>query len=200
MIADINTPVRAIVGKTSDSTYQVPRLDPDSHSLQTIDIGRAEIHHGHSFEYRTYVDLALNNVWDIQITTPNRGRRAHFSFEFDVESETLWHFYENVNIILAGAAIVSINHDRISSNESILTMAGIANANVGAANADTAVAGATVLAEGIAGGGKKVGGEAGSRHGWPLARAEDYCLRFIATVAGFVSYHLDYYEHPPKGN
>ncbi|GAG91798.1 unnamed protein product, partial [marine sediment metagenome] len=82
---------------------------------------------------------------------------------------------------------------------SVLELAGITNTNVANANADTAVAGATVIAEGIAGLGKKVGGQTGAGHEWMLARNEDYCLRFRATVAGFISYHLDWYENDPKG-
>lgn len=199
MIADINTPVRAVVGKTSDTTYQVPRIDPATHALKVMQLSEAEMHRGRSYGYRSYVDQTVNHVWDFQFTTSAQNKRAHFSFEFDTEAETLWHFYENVNIILAGTAIDPINHNRESINETIGTLAGITNTNLANANADTAVAGATVLAEGISGAGKKVGGQAGSRHSYILARDEDYCLRFIATTAGYVSYHLDWFEHIPKG-
>ena len=199
MIADLNTPVRAIVGKTSDGTYQVPRLDPFTHATETIEWDHAKTHAGDSYEYTSYRDQTVNHVWDIQFSTGSRNKLPHFTFEFDVESETLWHFYENVNIILAGTAYVPRNHLRSSDNLSLLTVAYITNANIGNANADTAVAGATVLAEGIAGSGKKVGGQGASRQEYILTRNEDYCFRWIASSAGWVSWHLDWYENEPKG-
>ena len=191
---------KALHGKTGDleDTYEVIRLDGSSHAVKTIEYEHAEIHSGSSYGYTGYKDQTVNHVWDIQITTADNDKVPHLVFEFNVETETLWHFYENVNIILGGTGITPVNRDRGSSNTSLVTVAYITNTSLGNANADTAVAGATTLSEGITGVGKKEGGEGGARHEWLLKKNEDYCLRFIASSAGYVNYHLDWYEHRPK--
>ena len=199
MIADINTKKVAIVGKTSDSTYQVARLDSSTHAIKTIAYEHSEIHGGSSYEYTGYKDQTVNHVWDIQLSVGGSSKVPHLTFEFDVESATLWHFYEDVNIILAGTTYTPPNHLRSTDKTTNLTVAYITNTTLGNANADTAVAGATTLSEGIAGSGKKVGGQDGSRHEWILNQNMDYCFRWIATAAGYVSWHLDWYDHNDKG-
>lgn len=199
MIADINTPVRAIVGKTSDTTYQVARLDPSTHAFEMLTHEIAEINDGRMYEVHSVRDQTVNHVWDIQMTAPAIGREIHLMKMFEVEAETEWYFYENVNIILAGTAVTPINRNRNSINVSDLIVATITNTSVANANADTAVAGATVLDNGILGAGKKVGGDFWGNHKWILKKGEDYCLRFIATAGGFVNYKLDWHEHLNRG-
>ena len=191
---------KALHGKTGDreDTYEAVRLDGSTHAIKTIEYEHAEIHSGTSFEYSGYRDQSVNHVWDIQFTTGESGKVPHLVFQFDSEAEMLWHFYENVNIILGGTGVTPLNHDRGSSNTSLVTVAYITNTTLGNANADTAVAGATTLNEGILGVGKKEGGLGGERHEWILKRNEDYCLRFIASSAGYVNYHLTWYEHKDK--
>lgn len=164
-------------------------------AIKTIAYEHNEIHRGSSYEYTEVRDQTIDHVYDIQITTPNTTKWAHFTFEFDSEKEIDWYFYENVNIILAGTGVTLLNHDRNSTNTSGLTAKVITNTTTGNANADTAVAAATTLMHGVSGDGKKVGGQGGSRHEWILKQNEDYCIRFIATAAGYVSFHLDWYEH-----
>jgi hypothetical protein len=117
------------------------------------------------------------------------------TIEFDTESETDWYFYEDVTINVAGTEVTPVNHNRNSTNTSGLTVKVITNTTTANANADTAVAAATTLMHGIAGAGKKVGGQGGARNEFILKQNEDYSLRFIATAAGYVSFHLDWYEH-----
>lgn len=176
-------------------TFATEQKDDATDQVVTIAYDHHQIHEGDSYEYTEIKDQTQDHVYDIQITTPNTTKWSHFTFEFDVEAETDWYFYENVNIILAGTAVTLLNHNRSSSNTSGLTIKAITNTTIGNANADTAVAAATTLMHGIAGAGKKVGGMGGSRHEWLLKQNEDYCIRFIATAAGFVSWHLDWYEH-----
>lgn len=175
-------------------TFATEHKDNATDDVVAIEFEHHEIHEGESYGYAEAVDQTIAHVYDIQITTPNTTKWAHFTYNFEVENETDWYFYENVNIILAGAAITPLNRDRNSSNDSILTIKVITNTTTGNANADTAVAGATILAHGITGD-KKTGGEANGRHEIILKQNEDYSLRFIATVAGWVSFHLDWYEH-----
>ena len=62
--------------------------------------------------------------------------------------------------------------------------------------ADTAVAGATIIAHGIAGS----KGDAGfSERTSELMMKNDtiYCLRAVANAAGYVNFHMTWYEHEP---
>lgn len=176
-------------------TFATEQKDVATDDLATIAYEHHEIHCGDSYGYSEVKDQTQNHVYDIQITTPNTTKWIHMTGTFDVESETDWYFYENVNIILAGTAVTPLNHDRNSTNSSGLIIKVITNTTTGNANADTAVAAATILLHGIAGAGKKVGGQGGQRNEFILKQNEDYCLRFIATTAGYVSFRLTWYEH-----
>jgi len=176
-------------------TFATEQKDHATDLLETIDHQVSEIHDGDSYEYSEVKDQTEAHVYDIQITTPNTTKWAHFTFEFDVESETDWYFYENPNIILAGTAITPLNHCRNCGRSAGLVVKVITNTTIGNANADTAVAAATILRHGIAGAGKKIGGFGGTEHGWVLKQNEDYLIRWIATAAGYVSFHLDWHEH-----
>lgn len=184
-----------IWGLTGNSTYQGLRVDAATHTLQTIDYAHHEIHSGSSYKVRSYTDAAVNTYYDIQITTPNTTSWAHLTFIIDVEKETSWWFYENVAINTPGDAITPMNQDRNSGNSSGLTLKYIANANEGAANDDTAVAGATLLLSGISGSEKKAGGQERSSYEIILKQNEDYSIRFKHNVAGYINYNLDWYEH-----
>lgn len=176
-------------------TFATEQKDVSTDQLLTSSHLVSEIHAGESYEYSEDKDQTMNHVYDIQITTPNTAKWAHFAFEFDVEAETDWYFYENPNIIAAGTAVTPLNHNRNSTNSAGLIIKIITNSTIGDANGDTAVAAATILRHGVAGAGKKVGGYGGTEHGWVLKENEDYLIRFIATAAGHVSWHLDWHEH-----
>jgi len=175
-------------------TFATEQKDDATDALATIEYEHSKIHCGDSYEYSEVKDQTQDHVYDLQITTPNTTKWAHFTFEFDVEAETDWYFYENVAIALAGTAVTPLNHDRNSSNSAGLVVKVITNTTTANANLDTTVAAATTLAHGIAEAGKKVGGQGASRHEWILKQNEDYCIRWIATAAGHVSWHLDWYE------
>ena len=169
--------------------------DTKTHALSVIDYVHKKVHEGHSYGHTGTQDQTVDHVYDIQITTPNTTAWAHLTFNFNVEKETTFYFYENVAIATAGTAITALNRDRNSTNESGVTLAGITNTTLANANLDTTVAAATIIEHGIIGATKKEGGEGSTRHEYVLKQNEDYCLRFIATVAGYVNYHIDWYDH-----
>lgn len=175
-------------------TFATEQKDDATDQVVTIDYDHHKIHEGDSYGYSEVEDQTQNHVYDIQITTPDTTKWIHITGTFDVESETDWYFYENVNIILAGTAVTPLNHNRNSSNSAGLVLKVITNTTIGNANADTTVAAATTLLHGIAGAGKKVGGQGGQRMEFILKQNEDYCLRFIASTAGYVSFRLTWYE------
>jgi len=173
-------------------------IDKASRATGVIEYEHHEIHAGSHYEVVDAVDLAINNVRDIQITTPNTTKWAHFVFSLHCENETEWYLYENVTINTAGTSVTPKNNNRNSTNTSGLTVATIDNTSVANANADTAVAGATEIEHGIVAAKRQSTGAAERTREIILKQNEDYTLRIIATAAGFTSYDLEWYEHTNK--
>jgi len=168
--------------------------DASTHGILAIDHNEHETHEGKHYFIEDVQDIAINNVLDIQWTTPNTTEWAHFTFELKCEAETEWFIYEGVNIILAGTAMTAINNNRNSANTSSATIASISNTSVANANLDTAVAGATELAHGIVGAGQ-VGGVTLRDREIILKQNTKYCLRAIANAAGYTNFYMGWYEH-----
>ncbi len=185
-----------VVGCSSDEAVYITTdgMDKTSQALTTISLAEHEIHDGDAYGVKSVVDLGNGAVRDIQITTPNTTVWAHMIISFETESETEWYLYEDVNIIAPGTDESPYNANRNSTNTTTLAANYIDNANIGAANADTAVAAATALFSGISGAGKD-SGDFDHQHELVLKQNEDYSLRFVATTAGYVNYHLDWYEY-----
>jgi len=173
----------------------VPKLDAATSVINTIDYAHHERHAGSNFFISDVVDLSINNVYDLQITTPNTTKWAHFTFGYSNESETEMYLYENVTIAVAGTGITPLNSDRNSATAATLVVKGITNTSVANADADTATVGATVLMNAITGVGKGEPGAADHSREKILKQNTNYCLRFIANAAGYVSFELDWYEH-----
>ncbi len=170
-------------------------FDGATHALSVIGHDHHEVHSEDSYDFIDVVDLSVNNVFDIQFTTPDTTKWGHWTVEVDAENEVEWFIYENVTINTPGTAIVILNKDRNSGNTSGMVAKGITNTSVANANTATAVAGATTIAHGIIGAGKKVGGGAGVRLERLMKQNEDYSVRFVATVAGYINYDVEWYEH-----
>lgn len=187
-----------LYARLSDGIIKPLRMDAATHSIQTISYPHHEIHAGSSYVCRDVIDLSVGDFWDIQITTPAGTKWAHMTFEFDVESETEFWVYMNVTINVAGDALTCGNRNLNVDNPTTLVIKGIENTSEANANADTAVAGATLLAHGIIGSGRQEGGMSASRQEVILKASEDFTVRFKANSAGYVNYHLDWYEHTSK--
>jgi hypothetical protein len=171
--------------------------DQATGAVNTIEHVHHEIHDGCNFDHTDVVDLSVNNVRDVQIITNDTTKWAHLAFSFKTESETDWYFYEGVNIVTEGTRALPFNNDRNVTSKSTpesLTLRYIDNTTTANANLDTSTAGARTLEHGISGAGKDAG-ELGHGHEIILRQNEDYCLRFIATAAGYVTYHITWYEH-----
>ena len=189
----------SLYGKTGNSGAN-PRevlLDDSTNALLTIDYEHHEIHEGDHYFIEDVSDLAINNVLDVQWTTPNTTQYAHFIFELNCESETEWYIYEGASIVLAGTALTPRNNNRNSTNTSNATVASIANTSVANANIDTPVAAATEIAHGIVGAGKD-GGVIGRVNEIMLKSNTIYCFRAIANTAGYVNFLMSWYEHTDK--
>ncbi len=186
------------------TNWQPVRLDTVTRSIQTMSYPHHEIHGGSGWDLTEVVDIPADDVYDIQITTADVSpKHAHMTINFASEQEIEWWWYENVAINVAGTTLTQRNHRRPSGDAgSIVTLAGILNTSIANANSDTAIVGATQLAHGKVGSNTKKtegGGGGESREEWILEADEDYSLRFFNLgTGGYVSYHIDWYEHTDK--
>lgn len=189
--------VRHIFGVINDAgEFRAVRLDANTNSLQTIMYEHHEIHNGSHFFIQNVVQLAINEVYDIQFTTPDTDEHIHLTYILDCENEIAWSAYEGVTINTAGTPIPPVNNNRNSSNASVALVAGVQNVDLTAANADTDISAATKLGEGITGAKKTAGTDARSSE-IILKRNTKYTLRAKANVAGYVDFQMKWYEQTP---
>lgn len=189
--------VAGIYARISDSLVKPVALDAATHALEIIDYNHHEIHAGSHYFIQDVEDLPINNVFDMQWTTPDTTKWSHFTFTLATEGETSWYIYEGATISTAGTAITPRNNNRNVADNSTQVIAGILNTSLANANADTAVGAATELAHGILGAGKTGGAEDRSLE-IILKQNTIYCMRAIATAAGFVNFRVEWYEHTNK--
>ncbi len=167
--------------------------DKSSGSMPSITFTHHQVHEGKAFEIKEVVDLSINNVRDIIITTPDTTKWGHFTFEFDTKVETEWFLYRNPVIVTTGTPHDIFNCNENSTGVADLVVSFIDNTSVANANLDTTVAAAVQRAHGISGAGRSAGGHDHEVE-VILKRNEDYVLRWIATTAGYVDYHFTWYE------
>ena len=172
-------------------------IDASTETLQTIDYQHHEIHSGSSYFIRSVATLAINNVFDMQFTTPDTAKWPHFTFMISVAAETEYYIYEGATVITPGTTITAFNANRNSTNTSGITIAIISNTSLVNANADTSVAAATELEHGITGAGRN-GGEAARTDELVLKQNTTYCFRVIANAAGYINFRISWYEHTDK--
>lgn len=195
--------MRAIEGRVggqakSQGPYREYRIDSVTHAMSNVDHEHKEIHDGSHYFVDDVFDLAINEVYDYQLTTPNTTKWAHFVFSIETEKETEWIIYEGVTIATPGTAVVPRNNNRNYADASVITLKGILNTSVANANSDTAVAGATILRHGISGAGQNNGGRDRNMREIVLKQNTNYCFRAIATVAGYVDFEMSWYEHTSR--
>lgn len=182
----------------SDSKTVQPRLDSSTHARTTIEYEHHEIHGGSHYFVVGYQDLAINKVLDFTWLMPNTTKWIHWTWKISTESETNWLVYENVVATNPLAnAVTPYNSNRNSANTSGTTMKYELQADLATANADTAVGGATLIESGISGAGKDAGNELRSNE-FIMKQNTLYCLRAIATTAGYINFKLEWYEHTDK--
>jgi len=185
-------------GRVSDTVLVPIKSDGATQDMQMIEHEHAEIHSGDHYEITSVKDLAINNVLDIRITTPNTTKWIHLVFDIEVESETNLFLHESAIISLAGTAVPSYNNNRNSVNSAALVFDSITNTTLANANLDTDITGATELKSGTIGSGKKSLGSSERRKELILKQNTIYNLRLVATAAGYINYDFEWYEHTDK--
>jgi len=174
------------------------RIDASTNALETVEYEHHEIHSGSHYFVTGYVDLAINHVLDFTWLMPNTTEWIHWTWSISTESETLWQVYEGAAVVNPLANLVTpYNSNRNSVNTSATTMRYEDQVNLAAANADTNVAGATLIGSGISGAGKDAG-DAKRTNELVMKQNTLYCLRATATAAGFINFRMNWYEHTDK--
>jgi len=158
-----------------------------------------EVHEGAHYFTQGYQVLTQDQVLDFTWLMPNTTKWIHWTWELDVEAETLWHVYENATASNPlDNTITPFNNNRNSGNSSGTVLKYEVQADIDAANTDTAIGGATLLSEGIAGAGKKAGGSTKRSNELIMDQNILYCLRVVATEAGYINFDMEWYEHTSK--
>jgi hypothetical protein len=173
-------------------------IDSATNTLQVIDYDHHEIHSGSAYFVSDVADLAINNVYDVQFQTPDTTKWIHFTFLLDAENETEWYVYEDVTFTVTGTTITPFNNNRNSANTSGTIIYQQSNTSLANANADTNITGSTTLLHGIIGSGRNSHGADERGDEVILKQNTKYCFRAIATVAGYIDFDMDWYEHTNK--
>ena len=177
----------------SGCTYVDTSPTYEDEAVIGIDYAHYKIHEGEHYFHMNFVDLSINAVRDIRITTGDNTKYSHFLFYLDAETETEWLFYENSTIITPGTNMTLRNNNRNSNKTSSMTIDYIDNGNLAGANADTTVSADDRLLGGLLGSGK-TGGVQQRENEIILKPNTTYTLRLIANTAGFTDYLFEWYE------
>lgn len=187
-----------LFGRVSDTKFLPLKLDPSTQSIQIIDYEHHEIHSGSHYFVVGVQDLSVNQVLDFTWLMPNTTTWIHWTFEIDTEDETSWYVYENaVATNPLDNAVTPLNSNRNSLSTSATTMKYEIQTNLTAANADTSVATATLLMSGQSGSktSSNAIGAASRSNEIIMKQNTLYCLRAVATAAGYINFKMEWYEH-----
>lgn len=169
--------------------------DRTTGAVKVVDYEHNEVHTGSHYFLGGVQDLSINNVLDFTWLMPNTTKWTHWSWQIETEAETAFYVYETAVVTNALAnALTPLNSNRNSTNTSGTTLKYEVQSNLTAANGDTDVTGATLLLSGICGAGR-TGGDAQRGHEIVLKQNTLYCLRAVATAAGYINFNMQWYEH-----
>jgi len=183
-----------IVGKTGDTTYQVPRLDAITHTLQTIDYAHHEIHAGSHFEYTDCLPLASAGTQDYLITTPNTTKWAHFSWDVEGSAITAVDFYEATD--KTGTTLQTVfNNDRNSATTATVTV------HKGVSGGTTDGTKIWCHKSGSSTGASRSGASSETNNEFILKQNTKYLIRITSgTADNLVNLTIGWYEHTNNSN
>ena len=172
-------------------------LDTITGAFKTITHPHHEIHGGSHYFVQSYADIpGVDDVLDFSWQMPNTTKWSHWTWSIFTEKAITWLVYENAVVGTAALAntITPLNSNRNSTNTSGTTMKYEIQADLAAANADMVVTGATLLASGKLGD-NRTGGFDSREHEIIMKQNTLYCLRALASAAGYINFDMDWYEH-----
>lgn len=177
----------------------ITTTDSSTNSIQTVDYEHHEIHSGsHYFVHGVLTIPALNDVLDFTWQMPDTTKWTHWNWTIETSKGVTWYVYEDATATNTLAnAITPLNSNRNSDNTSGTTMKYEIQDDLTAANADTDVSGATLLASGTTGDNRTAGSAMRSNE-IVLKQGSLYVLRAVASAASVVNFDMQWYEHTDK--
>ena len=190
---------KALVGHWDTGETDYVRIDPSTNSLQVVGYEHHEIHSGsHFFAHGTMEFTSADDVLDFTWQMPDTAEYIHWTWQIETESEVNWWIYEAITATNTLANTwTPLNSNRNSAHTSAATLKWEYHGDLDAANADTDVTAATLIAAGICGDGKTAG-DAKRSNEIVLGRNGLYCLRAEAEATGYINFKMDWYEHTDK--
>ena len=179
------------------TSFRELNIDASTRAQTIIEYEHHEIHGGSTYSIVDIDDIAISSVIDLQLFVANTKKWPHFFFSFGTEKEVEWYLYRGVTAVTTGVACPCYNSNHNVSTTAGMSVNKILNSSLANAESDTDTSGAVIIYHGISGAGQKGGGY---DHGHEIILQQNtvYTVRFIAGAAGYVNYHLDWYEHTDK--
>ena len=179
--------------------YRTIRIDPSTHAIVTIPYEHYEIHGGSHYNVHGFLDIpGANDVLDFTWQMPDTTKEIHWLWEIFTEKALAWYIYRDAVATNALAnTMTPINSNHNSTNTSVTTLKYEIQVDLSAANTDTAIGAATLVASGKLGDNKS-GGQVGRENESIMKRNSLYCLRAVASSAGYINFDMNWYEHTPK--
>jgi len=121
----VNKGIKLILARLqgyTGSSYQIPRLDGSTYTMQTIDYAHHEIHGGSTYRLQTNSDT-IGNGGEISISfyVPDQPKQPHMIWEFVHEGDMTMTVLEGTTLTLGtGTDVTCKNSNRNSANTSVL--------------------------------------------------------------------------------
>jgi hypothetical protein len=207
---DTSTNYKAMLGKTGDDTYQVPRLDATTHALEVIDFAHHEIHDG-SFFCASYSEVNADDgdYVSLYFKTPDTNLEVHMFCQWQSSGAAYFRIREGAVVTAnTGTTQAAINRNRRSSNTSKMfdnattPVAGKVMSDVTLADHTASVAGdkgGLVIYEGYFGAGRSTPGGNRNDDEYILKQNMGYVFEIESDAADVIaSVNLAWYERTPK--
>jgi len=177
-------------------------VDNTTYARTGIDYEHHEIHSGSHYFVKGFLNIpGANDVLDMSWLMPNTTKWTHWTWEIFTEKAMAWYVYEDAIETNALANTMPLfNSNRNSTKLSGTVLKYEIQADLATANADTNVEstnGALQLKSGMLGDNKS-GGDVSRSHETILKQNSLYCLRSVASGAGYINFDMEWYEHTDK--
>ena len=184
-----------------NNKFRTIRIDSSTHAITSMSYEHHEIHGGSHYSVHGFLDIpGANDVLDFTWQMPDTTKEIHWLWQIFTEKAITWYIYMDAvatNGLANTITPVNSHHNHIVDKPSVTVMKYEIQADLATANADTDVTTATVTSSGKLGD-NKGGGAAGRGNEVIMKRNSLYCLRAIASAAGYINFDLSWYEHTPK--
>ena len=181
------------------TNWRPVRIDESTRSIQTIEYEHHEIHAGSHFFVDSFLDIpGANDVLDLTWQMHASTKWVHWIWTIFTEKAGAWYIYENaVATNPLANTITPFNNNRNVETASVTVLKYEIQADLATANTDTAIGAATLLASGKLGD-NKGGGIDNRSDELVMKQGGLYCLRFVASAAGYINFNMHWYEHTDK--